>query len=97
VQTGLLAADPGDVSSVPCGQAVLSKHTDWFGCEVKVPCVHAAHIRSAVADGVLVTYCPAGQSLHGWQATTFIPTLNVPLAQAVQTRFALELPSAPTN
>lgn len=61
-----------------------------------VPAAQAAQLRSAVADGVLLTDVPAAHVAHAAQLAAFVLVLNVPLAQPAQRWSVVALPGAET-
>jgi hypothetical protein len=64
---------------------------------VYVPAAHAAQVRSAAADGRLLTKLPAAQFDQGWQAGALVAVLNWPVGQAEHTRSVTAEPSAATK
>ena len=77
---------PTLISTVPAAQLPCATQLDWLSPLENSSVAQGKHARSVVAEGVLLTYQPALQVVHGVQAFAFWVALNCPVAHAVHTR-----------
>lgn len=82
---------------VPAWQSVAVRQNDSFEPVVRVPGAQVAHIRSDAAEGGLVTYELAGQTLHGVQVKLSLVALKVPDGQGAQVLSAMVEPELATK
>jgi hypothetical protein len=85
-QTVAEIAVPAVTCTMPAAQLPCGTQLDWLSPLENWPGAQVVHSRSAVAEGVLLTYEPALQVLHGVHAGVFCVALNCPVAQLLHTR-----------